>query len=131
MSKKQPHRPSEILPSLLGCRQEFVLDIMRRGRPFGHKAKFEMADNPSTLRSHLLNADSGASLSFHRRGEAPPSSILPTPHGAWRCRRDRIRGSCRRTSTAAPPCRRDTGCGQTRPSGCRSPDTCKSQALLS
>ena len=29
----------KILPALLGCHQELLLNIMRRGRPFGLKAK--------------------------------------------------------------------------------------------
>ena len=30
MSKKQPHRPSEILPHLLGCHKEFLVVYLRR-----------------------------------------------------------------------------------------------------
>jgi len=48
MSQKQPHRSSEILPSLLGCHKEFLgaMMMMRRRRPLRFKAKFEMADDP-------------------------------------------------------------------------------------
>jgi hypothetical protein len=33
-------------PTLLGCYQEFLLDIMKRRRPFGFKDQFEMTDDP-------------------------------------------------------------------------------------
>jgi len=47
MSQKQPHRSSEILPSLLGCHKEFLgAMMMMRRRPLRFKAKFEMADDP-------------------------------------------------------------------------------------
>ena len=46
MSQKQPHRSSEILPSLLGCHKEFLGAMMMRRRPLRFKAKFEMADDP-------------------------------------------------------------------------------------
>jgi hypothetical protein len=38
--------PSEILPTLLSCHKEFVLDIMRRRWPFGFKGQLEMAHDP-------------------------------------------------------------------------------------
>jgi len=33
------------LPPLLGCHQEFLLDTLRRRRPFSHEGKFEVIDN--------------------------------------------------------------------------------------
>jgi len=30
---------------LLGCHQKFLLDTVRRGRPFSHKGEFEVSDN--------------------------------------------------------------------------------------
>ena len=38
-------RCSEIFFSLLGCNQEFLLDNLRRGRPFGHEDKLEVSDD--------------------------------------------------------------------------------------
>lgn len=49
--------------------------------------------------------------------EAPLASTLLIPPDAWH---GRTRGSCRRTSTAAPPHSRDIGCGQARTSDYRS-----------
>jgi len=46
IDRKQPQRSSEILPSLLDCHPEFFLDTLRRGRPFGHEGKLEVADDP-------------------------------------------------------------------------------------
>jgi hypothetical protein len=37
--------PLEILPPLFGCHQEFLLDNLRRGRPFSHESEFEVSDN--------------------------------------------------------------------------------------
>jgi len=31
--------------SLFGCHQEFLLDNLRRGRPFSHEGEFEVSDN--------------------------------------------------------------------------------------
>jgi len=45
------------------------------------------------------------------------------PPGVWHDTMDRIRVSCRKTSTAALPHSQDTGCGQSHTSNCRSPDT--------
>jgi len=42
-SSKSSHRnPSEILPTLLGCHQELLLDMMWRRWPFGFKGQFEV-----------------------------------------------------------------------------------------
>jgi hypothetical protein len=44
--KKQSRKPSEILPTLLGCHQEFLMGHMGWWRPFGLEAELEMADDP-------------------------------------------------------------------------------------
>jgi hypothetical protein len=41
--KKQSRKPSEILPTLLGCHKKPLL--MKRRRPFGFKDQLEMADH--------------------------------------------------------------------------------------
>jgi hypothetical protein len=42
---KQPQRLSEILPSLLGGHQEFLLVKLRRRRSLSMKAKLEVGDD--------------------------------------------------------------------------------------
>jgi hypothetical protein len=46
IDRKQPHRPSEILPTLLGCHQKLLLENMRWRRPFSFKGEFEVGDDP-------------------------------------------------------------------------------------
>jgi hypothetical protein len=38
--------PSEILPAILGCHQEFLLDMMGRRGAFGLEWQFGMTDDP-------------------------------------------------------------------------------------
>jgi len=52
-----------------------------------------------------------------------PASTLPIPPGVLHDTKDRTRVSCRKTSAGALPHSRDTGCGQTRTSDCRSQGT--------
>ncbi len=46
IGRKQSQRHSGIFSPLLGRRQEFLSDTLRRGWPFGHEAKLEVGDNP-------------------------------------------------------------------------------------
>jgi hypothetical protein len=46
IDKKQPQRPSEILPPLLCFHKELVLVTLRKGRPLGLEAELEMTDDP-------------------------------------------------------------------------------------
>jgi hypothetical protein len=42
--KATQKKPSEILPSLLGCYQDILLNNTKRRRPFGFKGQLEIAD---------------------------------------------------------------------------------------
>jgi len=44
-TKRQPQRPSKIF-AMLGCYQGFLLDNLRRRRPFSLKGQLEIADGP-------------------------------------------------------------------------------------
>jgi hypothetical protein len=46
IDRKKPHKFSEILLTLLGCRQELRLDMMRRRWPFSLKCQLEITDDP-------------------------------------------------------------------------------------
>jgi len=41
----QPRTLSEVFVLLLGSHKEFVLEDLRRGRPFSHEGEFEVSDN--------------------------------------------------------------------------------------
>ena len=47
---------SEIFPSLLCCRKEFLLDNLRRGRPFSHEGEFEVVDKFQIVQPLFLKA---------------------------------------------------------------------------
>ena len=46
IDRKQPHRPSEILPLLLGRHKKFLMGHMGWWRTLGLEAELEMADDP-------------------------------------------------------------------------------------
>jgi hypothetical protein len=49
-------KSSEIFLSFFGCHQEFLLDNLRRGRPFSHEGELEVVYNPA-LGSDFIRMD--------------------------------------------------------------------------
>ena len=64
--KRQPQRLSEIFPTLIGCNQNFLLDIRRRRWPLGMKAQLQMFDD-LTNDLRIFNESDNEHLASTRR----------------------------------------------------------------
>ena len=73
---KQPQRVSKIFPALLGCYQQFLLDMMRRRWPFGLERQLEMTDDPVDCL-----------LFFDKRDDSHLTTTCGATQGIHRCQK--------------------------------------------